>query len=177
MGEVVNYAEMNGKLVGGLLRSFGGSFVIIAIMMILAFGSIKAGLIGMIPNIAPVLLIGGVMGYSGMPLDMITMLVMPMILGIAVDDTIHMNNHIKYGFERTGSYRQALLLSYREIGKTMGMTTFILCAMFFVFIFSPMGALHNVGLLSIVGLGAALLADYTLTTALVYLAKPYGKGR
>ena len=175
VGEVVNYAEMNGKLVGGLLRSFGGSFVIIAIMMILAFGSIKAGLIGMIPNIAPVLLIGGVMGYSGMPLDMITMIVMPMILGIAVDDTIHMNNHIKYGFERTGSYRQALLLSYREIGKTMGMTTFILCAMFFVFIFSPMGALHNVGLLSIVGLGAALIADYTLTTALVYLAKPYGK--
>ena len=115
------------------------------------------------------------MGYSGMPLDMITMLVMPMILGIAVDDTIHMNNHIKYGFERTGSYRHALLLSYREIGKTMGMTTFILCAMFFVFIFSPMGALHNVGLLSIVGLGAALIADYTLTTALVYLTKPYGK--
>ena len=175
VGEVVNYAEMNGKLVNGLLRSFGGSFVIIAIMMILAFGSIKAGLIGMIPNIAPVLLIGGVMGYSGMPLDMITMIVMPMILGIAVDDTIHMNNHIKYGYERSGSYKKALLLSYREIGKTMGMTTFILCAMFFVFIFSPMGALHNVGLLSIIGLAAALVADYTLTTALVYLTKPYGR--
>ena len=174
VGEVVNYAEMNGKLVNGLLRSFGGSFVIIAIMMILAFGSIKAGLIGMIPNVAPVLLIGGVMGYSGMPLDMITMIVMPMILGIAVDDTIHMNNHIKYGYERTGSYKKALLLSYREIGKTMGMTTFILCAMFFVFIFSPMGALHNVGLLSIIGLAAALVADYTLTTALVYVTKPYG---
>jgi len=175
VGEVVNYAEMNGKLVNGLLRSFGGSFVIIAIMMILAFGSIKAGLIGMIPNVAPVLLIGGVMGYSGMPLDMITMIVMPMILGIAVDDTIHMNNHIKYGYERTSSYKKALLLSYREIGKTMGMTTFILCAMFFVFIFSPMGALHNVGLLSIIGLAAALVADYTLTTALVYVTKPYGK--
>ena len=175
VGEVVNYAEMNGKLVNGLLRSFGGSFVIIAIMMILAFGSIKAGLIGMIPNVAPVLLIGGVMGYSGMPLDMITMIVMPMILGIAVDDTIHMNNHIKYGYERTGSYKKALLLSYREIGKTMGITTFILCAMFFVFIFSPMGALHNVGLLSIVGLAAALVADYTLTTALVYVTKPYGR--
>ena len=175
VGEVVNYAEMNGKLVNGLLRSFGGSFVIIAIMMILAFGSIKAGLIGMIPNVAPVLLIGGVMGYSGMPLDMITMIVMPMILGIAVDDTIHMNNHIKYGYERTGSYKKALLLSYREIGKTMGMTTFILCAMFFVFIFSPMGALRNVGLLSIIGLAAALVADYTLTTALVYVTKPYGK--
>ena len=48
--------------------------------------------------------------------------------------------------------------------------------MFFVFIFSPMGALHNVCLLSIVGLGAALIADYTLTTALVYLSKPYEKG-
>ena len=56
-----------------------------------------------------------------------------------------------------------------------GMTTFILCAMFFVFIFSPMGALHNVGLLSIIGLAAALVADYTLTTALVYVTKPYGR--
>ena len=177
VGDVINYAEMNGKLVGGLLRSFGGSFVIIAVMMILAFGSIRAGLIGMIPNVAPVLLIGGFMGYLDMPLDMITMIIMPMVLGIAVDDTIHMNNHIKYGYEKTGSYRQALLLSYREIGKTMGMTTFILCAMFFVFIFSPMGALHNVGILSILGLGGALLADYTLTTALVYLCKPYGSSK
>jgi len=145
-------------------------------MMILSFGSIKAGLIGMIPNIAPVFLIGGVMGYSGISLDMVTMIVMPMVLGIAVDDTIHMNNHIKYGFERTGSYRLSILLSYREIGKTMGTTTFILCTMFFVFLFSPMGALHNVGQLSIIGLSAALIADYTLTTALVYLTKPYGKG-
>ena len=175
VGEVIKYAEMNAKLVNGLLRSFGGSFIIISLLMILAFGSVKAGLIGMIPNLAPVLVIGGIMGYTNMPLDMITMLVMPMILGIAVDDTIHMNNHIKYGFEKTGSYRKALLFSYREIGKTMSMTTFILCAMFFVFIFSPMGALHNVGLLSIAGLGSALIADYTLTTALVYVLKPYGR--
>ena len=175
VGEVTKYAEMNGKLVNGLLRSFGGSFVIITLLMILAFGSVKAGLIGMIPNLAPVIVIGGIIGYTNMPLDMITMIVMPMILGIAVDDTIHMNNHIKYGFEKTGSYRKALLLSYREIGKTMSMTTFILCAMFFVFVFSPMGALHNVGILSIAGLGSALIADYTLTTALVFITKPYGK--
>ena len=177
VGEVTKYAEMNGKLVNGLLRSFGGSFVIITLLMIFAFGSVKAGLIGMIPNLAPVIVIGGIIGYTNMPLDMITMIVMPMILGIAVDDTIHMNNHIKYGFEKTGNYRKALLLSYREIGKTMSMTTFILCAMFFVFVFSPMGALHNVGILSIAGLGSALIADYTLTTALVYIAKPYGKGK
>lgn len=174
VGEVVNYAEMNGKLVTGLLKSFFGSFVIIAVLMILAFGSIGTGLIGMIPNIAPVLLIGGVMGYFKMPLDMITMIVMPMILGIAVDDTIHMSNHVKYGLEKTGSYKDAIMLSFREIGKSMGMTTFILCAMFVVFIFSPMGALKNVGLLSVVGLGSALLADYTLTPALIYLCKPFG---
>lgn len=174
VGEVVNYAEMNGKLVNGLLKSFFGSFVIIAALMIFAFGSIGTGLIGMIPNIAPVMLIGGVMGYFRMPLDMITMIVMPMILGIAVDDTIHMTNHVKYGLEKTGNYREAIMLSFREIGKSMGMTTFILCAMFVVFIFSPMGALKNVGLLSVVGLGAALLADYTLTPALIFITKPFG---
>ena len=47
--------------------------------------------------------------------------------------------------------------------------------MFFIFIFSPMGALLSMGLLSIVGLAAALVADYTFTGALVYLSKPYGR--
>lgn len=180
VGQVMNYASMNGRLVNGLLRSFAGSFVMIAILMILAFGSVSAGLIGMIPNVAPVFVIGGIMGYFGMPLDMITMIVMPMILGIAVDDTIHMTNHIKYELEKDGgfgreSYRKAIYETFRSIGKTLAMTTIILCSMFFVFVFSPMNALARIGILSIAGLFAALIADYTLTPALIYLVRPFHK--
>lgn len=173
VGEVVEYAEMNHKLVSAELKSFSFSLVVIAVLLILAFSSAKTGLIGMIPNLAPVLVVGGVMGYAGFSLDMLTMTIMPMILGIAVDDTIHFINHIKYYYELTGDYAKSVTVSFREIGKTMGMTTFILCAMFLMYTFSPMGCLFRVGLLAIIGLSSALVADYTLTPALILLTKPF----
>lgn len=175
VGQVVNYAAMNEKLVKGELKSFMFSFVIIAVLMIIAFSSITTGLIGMIPNLAPVLFIGAFMGWGKIPLDMLTMTVMPMILGIAVDDTIHFTNRSKLEFERTGSYLEALKITFREIGKTLGMTTFILCSMFAVFCTSPMSALARIGLLTIIGLGSALIADYTLTPVLIFITKPFGR--
>ena len=173
VGEVVEYAEMNHKLVSAELKSFSFSLVVIAMLLILAFSSAKTGLIGMIPNLAPVIVVGGVMGYAGYSLDMLTMTIMPMILGIAVDDTIHFINHIKYHYELTGDYAKSVTASFREIGKTMGMTTFILCAMFLMYTFSPMGCLFRVGLLAMIGLASALVADYTLTPALILLTKPF----
>ncbi len=175
VGEVVQYAQMNGKLVRGSIKSIGTSLLVILILLILAFTSFRTGFIAMIPNVAPIAIIGGIMGYAGVNLDMITAMIMPMILGIAVDDTIHFTNHIKYHFELTGNYRSAVLNSYREIGKTMIMTTVILCAMFGIFLTSTMTVLVNIGWLSIVGLGSALIADYTLTPVLLYITKPFGK--
>ena len=144
-------------------------------MLILAFSSLKTGLIGMIPNIAPVVLIAGFMGYVGYYLDFITMTVMPMILGIAVDDTIHLTTHLKYGLEKYGSYQVAMEASFREIGKSMFMTTAILCSVFFVYVISPLHFIYLIGVLCIIGLAGALVADYTITPALLYLIKPFGK--
>lgn len=175
VGEVMQYAAMNGKLVRGSVKSIGTSFLIIFILLLIAFMSFRTGFIAMLPNVAPVILIGGIMGYANVPLDMITALIMPMILGIAVDDTIHFTNHIKYQFELTGNYRQAILNSYREIGKSMIMTTVILCAMFAVFMTSSMSALVRIGYMSVIGLGGALVADYTLTPVLMLITKPFGK--
>ena len=171
----MQYAEMNGKLVRGSIKSIGTSLIIIFLLLVLAFTSLRTGFIAMLPNIAPIVLIGGVMGYAKIPLDMITAMIMPMILGIAVDDTIHFTNHIKYHFELCSNYKQAILNSYREIGKTMIMTTIILCAMFFIFLFSTMTVLVRLGYLSIIGLGSALIADYTITPVLLFITKPFGK--
>ena len=175
VGTVAENAAMNETVVKSELKSFGASFIMIAILLIIVFASIRTGLIAMIPNLAPVLLIGAVMGYSHMPLDEMTMMVMPMILGIAVDDTIHFSNHIKTKLEKGRGYADAVTESFREIGKTMGTTTFILCAMFLMYCFSPITAMFRIGLLSMIGLGSALIADYTLTPALIYLTKPLGK--
>ncbi|MGP1459625.1 MAG: efflux RND transporter permease subunit [Treponema sp.] len=174
VGEVAKMADLNRKLVVGELKSFAASFIIIALMLTLAFGSLKTGLIAMIPNIAPVFLVGGVMGFAGYTLDMLTMTVMPMILGIAVDDTIHFTNHVKYEHEIGGSYYAAVIDSFKKIGRSMASSTFILCAMFFMYTFSDMSMLFRIGLLSMIGLAAALLADYTVTPALLFLTKPFG---
>jgi predicted RND superfamily exporter protein len=177
VGMIAGFVEMNNKVVYGELKSFAGSFLIIFVLLALVFGSLRVALIGMIPNIAPVLIIGGIMGYAKIPLDMLTMTIMPMLLGIAVDDTIHFITHIRLGLDKTGSYRQGALDSFGKIGKTLGTTTVILCAMFFVYALSPIAMLFHVGALAIIGMAAALLADYTLTPLLVYSLKPLGGER
>ena len=175
LGDMIRYSEMSNRIVFGGLKSFGFSLVIIAIMLIFAFSSLKLGLIGMIPNIAPVILVGGVMGYFNYALDFSTITVMPMILGIAVDDTIHLTTHLKMKHEQMGSSEKAMETTFREIGATMFLTTIILCSMFSVYLFSPMHFLAVLGVLIIVGLSSALVADYTITPALLHVAKPFGK--
>ena len=175
IGRVIDYARTNETLVVVELKSILLSFLIIAVMMIVVFASLKTGLIAMVPNVAPVLVLASFMGYLGKPLDILTVTVMPLVLGLAVDDTIHLTNHIKHEYEKSGSYADATAVSFREIGKTMCMTTVILCAMFAVYLFSPLRFFVHVGLLSIIGIGSALVADYTLTPALICLVKPFGK--
>lgn len=172
IGSAAEFAEMNRKIVIGQLKSFAGAFVIIAIMMIIAFGSVITGLIAMIPNVAPVIVVGGLLGHLGWTLDMMTMTIMPMILGIAVDDTIHFSNHVKLELECGSSLKEAIVTTFRSVGKAIFMTTTILCATFAMYIFSPMNTMFKIGVLASVGLATALIADYTLTPVLLYIMHP-----
>jgi len=177
VGSAVQFAEMNKKIVIGELKSMFTALVTICVLLIAVFGSLKTGLIGMIPNVAPLIVLGGLMGYCGIHLDMMTMTIMPMLLGIAVDDTIHLINHIKYEFERSGNYRTAVLDSLDKVGKTLLMTTVILSATFAMYMFSPIAALMRIGLLASMGLIVALIADYLLTPLLIFLTRPFGRER
>lgn len=175
IGAAVQFAELNNKIVFGELYSFFTSLVAIAILMMLVFGSVKMGLIGLIPNIFPVLVIGAIMGYLDISLDIITMAIMPMILGIAVDDTIHFTNHAKYLFEKEKSYDRAIFGTFYSIGKTLAMTTIILSATFLVYLTCNIAAILRLGVLAAVGLMSALAADYLMTPVLIYISKPFGK--
>ncbi len=173
IGKVMHSAVMTNKFVQSSMVSIGASFIIIFLLMLVAFGSFQVGAVSMIPNIAPMILVGGVMGYSNISLDFITALIIPMILGIAIDDTIHFTNHIKYHYEQCGDYRKAILAAYREIGKTMCMTTLVLCGMFVIFLFSRTACMVRTGYIVIVGLTGALVSDYTITPVLILILKPF----
>jgi len=177
VGSAVQFAELNKKIVTGELNSISMALVIISVLLVLVFGSLKTGLIGMIPNVSPLIVIGGYMGYFNSPLDMMTMTIMPMLLGIAVDDTIHFINHIKYEFEKCGNYESAILKSFRTVGKTLAMTTIILTATFAMYMFSLVANMARIGLLASMGLIVALVADYLMTPVLIILTKPFGKER
>ncbi|MDD4157537.1 MAG: hypothetical protein PHY08_13310, partial [Candidatus Cloacimonetes bacterium] len=107
-GTVVQYSVMQEIVAFGQIKSFLIALIIIAILLIIVFGSIKIGLIGIIPNIAPALAVGGVMGFLDIPLDMMTVTIMPMLLGLAVDDTIHFINHSHLSYYKSGNYKDAL---------------------------------------------------------------------
>ena len=175
VGAAVNFADLNEHIVFGEMYSFLSSIIAIAILMALVFGSIKLGLIGLIPNIAPIVVIGAIMGYFGIYLDMMTMTIMPMILGIAVDDTIYFMTHAKLEFEDGGDYEVSIINTFRTIGKTLGATTVILCASFASYSVSLLDGIVRIGLLGALGLFVALIADYLMTPILIYMLKPFKK--
>lgn len=175
IGGAVQMVEIMNKIVFGELKSVLLSLIIISILLIIVFGSIKTGFIGLIPNLAPMLVIGAYLGYTGTSLNMMLMTIIPMMLGIAVDDTIHFINSVKYEFERCGNYRDSVLTAFATVGKSLAMTTIVLTVSFSMYMFSPINMISHVGLLSSIGLITALLTDYLVTPALILLTKPFGR--
>jgi predicted RND superfamily exporter protein len=141
----------------------------------LVFGSVKTGLIGLIPNITPAVVIGGILGFAGIPLDTSTVIIMPMILGLAVDDTIHFINHGKLEFIRSGNYRTSIRRTFGTVGVALFFTTIILSAVFCIYMTSEVKTYFNIGLLAIAGMVSALLADYLVTPGLFRFFRIFGR--
>ena len=159
----------------GQMVSFAISLLIIGILMMLVFGSVRIGLIGLIPNITPALVVGGLLGWLGYPLDMMTATIMPMILGLAVDDTIHFINHGHLEFDRRGNNRDAILRSFRTIGTPIILTSVVICANFAIYMTSEGLSFIHMGLLSVAGIVSALVADLCVTPVLFQKFRLFGK--
>jgi len=175
IGNELDFANINSYIVNGEISSLIFSLLAIFILMLIAFGSIKLALIGMIPNIAPLFAIGAVMSYLGIYLDMVTMTIMPMLLGISVDDTIYFITHSKIEFENTHDYEISVLRTFKTIGKTLLATSIILCIGFATNAVSLLQGIVQIGLLGAFGFFVALVADYFITPVLIFMLKPFRK--
>jgi predicted RND superfamily exporter protein len=113
------------------------------------------------------------MGYLAIPLEMTTMMIIPMLLGLAVDDTIHFITHTKLEFQRTGDYRQSISMTFKTVGQAIFMTSLILIATFLVYATSEARFFVHLAILATGGVFSALLADYCITPILVYWTKPF----
>ena len=175
VGNIPQYVTMMQYLVCGQMLSFVISILIIGIILMIAFQSIRVGLIGLIPNMMPAIFVGGYMGWMGVPLDMMTATLLPMMLGMAVDDTIHFINHSKLEFDRTHHYREAIRRTFRVVGVAIVITSIITSAVFAGFCTSACTMCINFGLMAVIGILSALAADLLVTPILVNKCKVFGK--
>jgi len=167
VGNIPQYTTMMQYLVRGQMQSFLISVLIIAIILMIAFQSVRVGLIGLIPNLMPAIFVGGFMGWMGIPLDMMTATLIPMMLGMAVDDTIHFFNHSKLEYDRTPDYSVAIRRTFRVVGVAIVTTSIITSAVFASFATSVCAMCFNFGVLAVIGILSALLADLFITPLLV----------
>ncbi|MAT51989.1 MAG: RND transporter, partial [Porticoccaceae bacterium] len=118
------------------MTSYSLVFVIVAIFMCLSFGSVKVGLLSMIPNLAPVIVVLGYMGWTDTPLDYMKLLLATIAIGIAVDDTIHLVTRYRKRFLEMGDYRLSLDAAMHDVGPALIITSLILVFGFSSFLFS-----------------------------------------
>lgn len=175
VGSIPQFTVMMQYVARGQMISFAIALLVIGVLMTLVFGSVRIGLIGLIPNITPAMVVGGLMGWLGYPLDMMTATIMPMILGLAVDDTIHFINHGHLEFDRQGNYRVAILRSFRTIGTPIILTSVVICANFAIYTTSESLSFMHMGMLSVAGIMSALLADLCATPILFQKLRLFGK--
>jgi len=158
-----------------MTQSYLIAVIVITIMMIILLGGLRIGLISMIPNLTPIILTVGVMGWLNLPMDLFTILIGSIAIGLAVDDTIHfMHNFRRYHLE-TGDVADAVRRTLLTSGRAMLVTSIVLCIGFFIYMFSILTNLFNFGLLTGFAIAMALLADFFLAPALMMQFYKQGK--
>lgn len=175
VGNIPQFTVMQQYVERGQMWSMLLSVLVIGVFLVLVFSSWKVGLVGMIPNLAPAVIVGGMMGWLDYPLDMMTASLIPMILGIAVDDTIHFINHSHVEYNRCGSYADAIKGTFRTEGLAIVMSTVVVSATFAGFMSSNATQMVNWGILAVAGMVSALLADLFLTPILFKYLRVFGK--
>ena len=166
-GSVYTLVTTIGQMIHDLLASFGVAFVLITLIMMFLLRSLKLGLIAMVPNLMPIVLIMGIMGVVGIPIDMNTLLIASIAIGLAVDDTIHLLHHFRVNYEHSGNREHALRDAVSHSGRAMMSTTLILMLGFLTYMSASMANIVRFGFL--VGMTAllALLIDLFFAPALI----------
>jgi len=156
------------------VNSYLIAFVAITFMMMLILGSVRIGLLSMIPNLAPIIFGLLIMYISDLPLDMFTLLIGSIAIGLAVDDTIHFMHNFKRYYLESGDSAKAIEQTFYTTGKAMLITTLVLSLGFFAYLSANMISVQNFGLLTGSVIIFALLSDLLLAPALMIVVAKRG---
>lgn len=155
-----------------MVRSYLIGFAVIALLMLLLIGNLRLGLMSWLPNVVPILLVLGLMGWIDAPLDISSMLVGGILIGVVVDDTIHFaHTFARYREEMDCSLR-AIRATLETTGRAMLITSTVLSLGFLTFAGASLSNVADFGLFCGAGVILAFLADIVVLPALVSLAAP-----
>ena len=156
-------------VINSTVASYLIAFIVITIMMVLLLGSVKLGLISMIPNVLPIAMAMGLMYLMSVPLDMFTMLIGSIAIGLTVDDTVHFMHNFRRYVGINGDVEWAISRTLHTTGRAMLTTSLVLSAGFLVLISSEMKNFFNFGVLTAFTIFLALIADFIIAPALMML--------
>lgn len=169
-GTVFTTLSVFDRVVSDLVSSFSAAFLVITLIMIVLLKNWRIGLLSMIPNLLPIAAVMAIMGLSGIPLDLNTLLVACIAIAIAVDDSIHFLHQFRLEHEATGNVNQAIAYAYSHAGRAIISTSLIIMAGFAVYLAAQMRNIQLLGVLVGMTVFFAVLADLVIAPALLRLA-------
>jgi predicted RND superfamily exporter protein len=149
------------------LTSFSGAFVTIFVVIAILVGSLRLAALGMIPNLLPVVMILGLMGYWSIGLDVGTAMVATILIGISVDDTVYFLVHYRAARLRGESTSDAVRYAFEFSGRAALFSTLILASGFVLLGFSRFRSLAYFGFLSSLAVVLAALAEFLVLPAVL----------
>jgi predicted RND superfamily exporter protein len=155
--------------------TIGVVFLAIFLMFIVAFRNLKMAALAIIPNLIAAAMVLGLMGWLHISLDIMTITIAAICIGIAVDDTIHYIHRFMEEFRKDGDYWAAVKRSHASIGRAMYYTTITITLGFSILALSNFIPTIYFGLLTGFSMIVALLADLILLPILIVRLKPLGR--
>jgi predicted RND superfamily exporter protein len=166
-GNLVVVSTVADKVLSGQVQSVALAFLVIFAVLSIQFLSLRVGLAAMIPNVLPLLLFFGVMGWAGIELNLGTSIIAAVALGIAVDDTIHYMTTLNRVVKTSRSQRAALRTTMRLVGRPVVATSITLTAGFLVMLISRFGLITTFGWLSAMTMMVALTTNIFVLPAVL----------
>ena len=157
----------NTAILSGQVKGFFGTAVAVFVVMWICFGSPKVGFLAMIPNVAPIGAVLGIMGYMGVQIDMATALLASVALGIALDDTIHFVVHYMRGIRTQPKGYLAIRDVVGSAGRAMVFTNVALALGFSVLLASDFPPVRMFGFFMIVAMAMACFDDFVMMPGLL----------
>lgn len=171
---LVLYNNMLQSLFDSQILTLGAVIAVLMLMFLMLFRSFSIAFIAILPNVLSVGVVLGVMGWAGIPLDLMTITIASISVGIAVDDTIHYIHRFKEEFSVDHSYINAMHRSHESIGYAMYYTSVTIIIGFSILGLSNFIPSIYFGLLTGLAMVIALIAALTLLPQLMIFMKPFG---